>query len=223
MASPLPWSPSALAQFRNCPKQYHEVRVVKSVKDVPGEQQLWGLKVHKCFEDRQSVGTPLPPELETHETYMKKLAAWEGVSLTEQKVGLDKRGQPCNFFDRDVWMRQVIDFKNIDGETARIVDYKTGKVHDKFEQLALNALHTFALHPVQIVDARYYWTTTYSETRRVWDRKQIKELWAQFIPDLRQYAEAFKTDTWQPRPSGLCNGWCPVKTCEHWKPKRTGR
>ena len=35
-----------------------------------------------------------------------------------------------------------------------------------------------------------------------------------------QYAQAFKTDTWQPRPSGLCNGWCPVKTCEFWQPKR---
>ena len=50
--------------------------------------------------------------------------------------------------------------------------------------------------------------------------KFIKGIWKKFIPDLRQYAEAFKTDTWQPRQSGLCNGWCPVKECEFWKQKR---
>jgi hypothetical protein len=41
------------------------------------------------------------------------------------------------------------------------------------------------------------------------------------VPDLKQYATAFKTDVWQPRQSGLCNGWCPVTECEFWKPKRT--
>jgi hypothetical protein len=45
-------------------------------------------------------------------------------------------------------------------------------------------------------------------------------LWSKFVPDLRQYMEAFKTETWQARPSGLCNGWCPVTECEHWKPKK---
>lgn len=217
---PLPWSPSGLAQFVNCPRQYHEVRVVKTVVDVPGEAAQWGTTVHKHFEDRQAVGKPLPETLSHHEAYMSKLASWEGVSFTEQKVGLDRKAMPCSFFDREVWMRQVIDFKNIDGDTARIVDYKTGKPHDKFDQLMLNAIHTFAMHPVDIVDARYYWTSTYSETRKVWSRSEIPMMWAKFIPNLKQYREAFATNVWQPRPSGLCNGWCPVKGCEHWKPKR---
>ena len=57
-------------------------------------------------------------------------------------------------------------------------------------------------------------------TKKVWGRAEIEALWNLFIGDLRQYAEAFKGDVWQPRPSGLCNGWCPVKTCAHWKPRR---
>ena len=51
-------------------------------------------------------------------------------------------------------------------------------------------------------------------------RDQIDQLWAPFIGDLKQYMQAFREDIWQPRQSGLCNGWCPVTDCEFWKPKR---
>jgi len=53
MPTPLPWSPSALDDFVNCPKSYHEKRVLKSVKDVQGEEAIWGVRVHKAFELRQ--------------------------------------------------------------------------------------------------------------------------------------------------------------------------
>jgi hypothetical protein len=40
------------------------------------------------------------------------------------------------------------------------------------------------------------------------------------MPDIKQYQQAFVQDVWQARQSGLCHGWCPVTTCEYWKPKR---
>jgi hypothetical protein len=219
---PLPWSYTALEDFVNCPRSYYEKRVTKSVKEPESEQMIWGTRVHKHFEDRQKDGTPLPPELEEHEAFMERLEAMPGEHVTERKIALDKAGKPCGFFDENVWFRGVIDYTKRHNDLAQIIDYKTGKQHSKFQQLKLFALHTFAEFPdVRIVEVKFYWTKTQTLTGERYARDQIPQLWSTFVPNLKQYAQAFKEDIWQPRPSGLCNGWCPVKDCEFWKPKRS--
>lgn len=218
---PLPWSYTALEDFVNCPKSYHAKRVIKTVKEDKSEQMIWGEKVHKAFELRQQDGTPLPQDLKMHEPFMQRLKAMPGLGWAEQKVGFDRKAEPCEFFAKDVWWRGIIDWKKVHREYAVIVDYKTGKVHSKFQQLKMFALHTFAEHPdVEAVDVMFYWTQVGTTTSAKYSRAQVPELWKEFVPNLKQYAQAFKEDIWQPRPSGLCNGWCPVKDCEHWKPKR---
>lgn len=220
MAKPIPWSYTGLDQFKNCPRQFYEVRVAKTVKDEPGEAQIWGTRVHEAFEARLAHRTPLPPELAEHEDFLKRLEDKPGIPHTELKIAFNAKAKPCNFFDRDVWYRGVIDLLKVSGDSAFLVDYKTGKPHDKWEQLYLFAIHTFAMFPVNLVNAQFYWTKTGTVTKKVIGRDEVPKLWGVFLPDLRQYAQAFKDDTWQPRPSGLCAGWCPVTTCEHWKPKR---
>lgn len=218
------WSFSALADFKNCPRAYYEKRVIKSVREEESPQMAEGNRVHKAFEDRQKDGLVLPPDLEVHEPYMRKLEDRPGETFTERRVALNTRLKPCTFFAKDVWERGIIDYTKVHEKRALIVDYKTGKPHTKPEQLALFALHVFYEHPeVQLADVRYYWTKTQSETRKVYGRSEIPEMWQMFTPDLKQYVEAFKTDTWQCRPSGLCYGWCPVTHCEHWKPKQRRR
>lgn len=218
---PLPWSYTALEDFVNCPKSYHAKRVAKTVKEEKSEQMIWGEKVHKAFEMRQLEGEKLPIDLHQHEPFMQRLKQMPGLKWTERKIALNRKAEPCEFFDKDVWFRGIIDYMKINDQFAVIVDYKTGKVHSKFQQLKLFALHTFADHPsVEAVDVMFYWTQTGTTTGAKYKREQIPELWKEFVPNLKQYAQAFKEDIWQPRPSGLCNGWCPVKDCEHWKPKR---
>lgn len=213
---PLPWSHSSLDTFKTCPRQYHAKYVIKSVKEEPSDAIIWGNKVHKAFEDRLAVNTPLPDSLQDHEPFMQQLEAMPGILNTEQKIALDVSMQPCNFFDTGVWFRGVIDCIIVDETAATVVDYKTGKQHSKFEQLTLFALHTFSLYPnVDRVEACYYWTQTKETTARVFWRRDRKQLWKQFVPDLTQYAEAFEADIWQPRQSGLCRAWCPVLECEH--------
>lgn len=218
---PLPWSYTALEDFVNCPRSYYEKRVVKSVKEDKTEAIIWGEVVHKHFENRQAEGTPLPSELAEHETFMQRLQDMPGESSTERKIALNQKGQPCGFFDKDVWYRGVIDYSKIHNDLAVLIDYKTGKPHSKFQQLKLFALHTFAERPeVNMIECRFYWTKTQTCTSEMYFRRQIEDLWKTFVPNLKQYAQAFREDIWQPRPSGLCNGWCPVKDCEFWKPRR---
>ena len=224
--TPIPWSYTSLKQFVDCPRQFHEMRVLKTVVQQDTPDLLWGKQVHSAFEDRQAVRTPLPNTLKAHEPFMAKLDARPGTTFTEQKIALDKTARAvAQFFSPHVWFRGVIDFKKIDMDTesALIVDYKTGKPHQKFDQLALFAIHTFVAHPVNVVDVQFYWTKTQTIDRKIWARHEVPALWAKFVPDLKQYAEAFKTNTWQPRQSGLCNGWCPVKECEFWRPGRPPR
>ncbi len=222
MPKPIPWSYTSLDDFVNCPRAYYEKRVAKSVVEAKSPQMEWGEIVHKHFENRQKDGTALPPELARHERYMAELAALPGQGFTEERIALSKTLTPCGFFDRSVWFRGVIDYRKVNRQHATLVDYKTGKVHQKYKQLKLFALHTFIdLPDVHTIDAKYYWTTTQQATGERYTREMIPFLWSQFTPDLRQYVEAFRTDTWQPRPSGLCHGWCPVTSCEHWRPKKS--
>lgn len=222
MPKPLPWSHTSLDEFVNCPKKFAEKRVYKTVKEPTSPEMEWGEIVHKHFENRQKLGTLLPADLAMHERHMLELETLPGVAQTEQKIALSRHLTACGFFDRDVWFRGVIDYRKINGCHALIEDYKTGKVHQKYKQLKLFALHTFHdLPDIHTIDVKYYWTQTQQALGERYTREMIPFLWSQFTPDLRQYVEAFRTDTWQPRPSGLCHGWCPVTSCQHWRPKRS--
>ena len=222
MTTPLPWSHTSLDDFVNCPRAFYEKRVIKSVKEEESEQLIWGNKVHKAFELRVRDATPLPDILVDHEPFLHSLTTKLGDYYTEQKIALNRKGQPCGFFDSDVWFRGVIDYHAVFNSVAEVVDYKTGKPHRKFKQLKLFALWIFAAYPeVQAVNVAFYWTGTREITSEMLPRRDIDKLWGEFLPDLKQYRQAFKENIWQPRQSGLCNGWCPVTGCEFWKPKRS--
>lgn len=221
---PLPWSPSSLSDFVSCPRSYYEKRIAKSVPQIETPEMSYGTHVHKCFEDRQRDGKPLPADLEPHEEFLLRMATMPGELFAEQKVALNRSLQPCDFFAPDAWMRCVIDYLHVRDDKAVIVDYKTGKPHNKFDQLQQNALWVWAKYPgIDRVEVMYYWTKTSTTTEETYTRADIPRLWSRFTPDLKQYSQAFKTDTWQPRKSGLCNGWCPVTTCEFWQPRRAFR
>lgn len=222
MTRPLPWSFSSLDDFMNCPRAYYEKRIAKSVQSDVHEALIWGERVHKAFELRQAEQKPLPEELQEHEEFMQKLEALGGTAYTERKIALDLQQQPCSFFDENVWFRGVIDYANVGETTAYLVDYKTGKPHNKFKQLVLFALYTFIDTPsVDEIQVDFYWTKTRTTTGKTFYRRDIPTLWNLFVPDLQKYVTAFKTDEWEPKQSGLCRGWCPVVTCEYWKPRKT--
>lgn len=225
---PLPFTYSGLETFVNCPKQFYHKYVLKDVKDEPGAAQIYGTDVHAHFENymNASGAYELPGHIIKHKVKLDSLLEKDGIFWCEEKVALGKDLQPCRYDDPDRLWRGNIDFRLVDRveRSATLVDYKTGKQRIKWPQLAIYAIHTFAQFPkVEIINAQFYWTQLEPDvatTKKVWGRAEVGDLWKLFLGDLRQYKEAFKTETWQERPSGLCYGWCPVKSCQHWKPKR---
>ena len=225
MARPAPFSFSSLDTFNNCPKQYYHKYVLRDVKEERSIQMIEGEDVHKVFENyiNDPAANPLPEHLIHHQPKLDAMLARDGIFWCEERVGLDKRLQPCRWDDPDILWRGIIDYRLVHrtDNSAMLVDYKTGKPHQKWVQLGMFAIHTFAAFPkVNLINAQFYWTKTMETTKKVWSRADIESIWALFTGDLRQYRDAWKNDIWQERPSGLCRGWCPVKTCQHWQPKR---
>jgi hypothetical protein len=213
-----------------CPKAYYEKRITKSVVEETSPEMAYGTWVHKQFEYRQGPKKVLlPEELFMHEPFMQRLEAvgapGDGPAniQTERKVALDRKMRPCGFFDDSVWWSGVIDFTRISRPEylmrAKVVDFKTGRQKPDFRQLKLFALYLFA-EGADVVDTMFYWTKTLTTTREVYSKDQAPELWKEIIPDLKRYVEAFKTENFPPKPSGLCYGWCPCTSCEYWRPKK---
>ena len=143
------WSYSSISLFQQCPRKYHRLRVVKDIVEPVQEHLLYGSAVHKAAEEYVRDGTPIPEKYAFIQEYLDPLKAMPGEKLCEYEMGLTKDMQPCGFRDKGVWFRGIADLLVINGDKARIVDYKTSKSSryaDK-KQLELLSLLTFKHFP----------------------------------------------------------------------------
>jgi hypothetical protein len=215
------WSYSSLKEYVNCPRQYNEVKVLKNFTKRVTYEMTFGTQVHKYCEDYVGEGKPLPKDYEHFKPVLDELLAIPGERYPEHKMALDTEGKPCRYSDPDRWVRGIVDLLIVDNEDGYIVDYKTGsnKYPDP-KQLKLMALMAFAhFRQLERIKAGLLFITRNSFVDESYTRDQIEELWGHFHPDLLRLESSLKTNVWNPNPTPLC-GWCPVKSCEHYKEKR---
>jgi hypothetical protein len=220
MSKPIPWSYSSLSKFSTCPHQFYETRVLGNFQDEPGEAALWGTYVHKQIENAVEHGTAMP---ENTKKYAPQVWAAIGGNLkqvhAEVKLAIDTKFNPVEW-SSGRWCGSISDILKEEDDVAYVIDWKLGKIKIT-HQLKLNVLMVFHNKPhINTVHTSFEWLQFGQRTREVFTRDQVPQLWDVFMNDLKQYAQAFRTDTWQKRPSGLCQGWCPVTTCPNWRPKR---
>jgi hypothetical protein len=212
------WSFTSLQQFRNCPRQYHEVRVLKNFKEEEGEHLIWGNRVHAAFAQAlEPQATPLPTGMEMWQPIVEQFRALKGQCRVENMLAVDKDFRPSGWRDwSNTWCRGIVDAMWLrDDGVAVAVDWKTGKRKPNSDQLALFALLIFAHHPeVRVVRSMFVWLKTAQKDREDFTRERIPELWQLFMTDLQRLDNCMTTDTWVPRTSGLCN-FCPVSTCAY--------
>jgi hypothetical protein len=209
------WTYSQLDKFETCPRQFFHVRVAKDVVEPPTEATMWGEKVHSAFEDRIKDNTPLPEGMTQWEPFAAKLERLPGVKYTEQKMAVGKDFQPTDWSSG--WTRGIADLLVVSGSSAVVMDYKTGK-RKLTEQLMLYAGYTFAYYPeVSTVTTGFVWLRDKKIDKETYKREDVPMIWNTFLPRVRKLELAYEKNAWPCRPSGLCNGWCPVKTCEFYK------
>lgn len=211
------WSYSSLSLFQQCPKKYYNLRVIKSVKAPPSRQMLYGLEVHRAAEHYVRDGAALPSYLEYIKPVLDSLKRKEGEKLCEYRLGLTEQLEPCGFSAKEVWWRGIADLVIINGEEAKILDYKTGKdTYADTKQLELLSLAIFKHFPaILIVKSGLLFLTNSNFITADFSREQEDELWEYWKYETDRLKEAYATDVWNPQINFTCKGWCPVFNCVH--------
>jgi hypothetical protein len=225
---PFSWSYSKLKNYEVCPKRTWHIDHKKDVKEEEGESLLWGNQVHKALADRISKGVALPKGMEKWEAWALKMIAGAGNPnvklLVEQQLAINADFGATAWFPSDAdkagtgdpWYRGIGDVIKIVGPVALIIDWKTGKIIEDSQQLALMAACLFAHHPeVQKVRSEFIWLKENAETRADFDRADMPKMWAHLWPRIEALKNAVETTTFPAKPGGLCKRYCPVKACPH--------
>jgi predicted RecB family nuclease len=212
------WSYSSLGLFQQCPKKYYHLRVIKDIKEPESEAMMFGTEVHKAAEEYIANGVPIPEKYKFIEPVLKVLENIKGEKLAEYRMGLTKDLEACEFFAPDVWFRGVADLLIIDGDSAHVVDYKTGKSsqYADTKQLELMALAIFKHFPeVERVKAGLAFVVCEDFVKAKYDKKDEQLFWSRWLLETDRLAESFKNDVWNAKPNFTCRKFCSVLTCEH--------
>jgi hypothetical protein len=210
------WSYSGLKDFTNCPRAYNEVKVLRNYAKPTTDKMLYGTAVHEAFESYGRDGVPLPEFYKRYQSQIDALMEIPGDQYFEYKMALDETKKPCDFDAPEYWVRGICDLLVVDGDTAYIIDYKTGNPkYADTRQLKLMAVMVFAQFPdVKKINAALLFVGKRGFFPEEYDISELDNLWAVFAADLFKLKNAFATGHWPAISSGLC-GYCPVKTCEH--------
>lgn len=220
------WSYSAIKTFDQCPKKYYHLKVAKDFKDEGNEASVYGNDAHEAAEHYIKHGTPIPDEYAIMRPVVEVLARVPGEKHAELKLGV-KRGPdgtflPCDFFDPDVWYRGIIDLLIVNGYTAHMVDYKTGKSarYADTKQLDMMAAATFVHFPgVTRVKSALAFVVSNEFIKKTHVRTELSTYIHTFRNELDALEGAIDSGVWNPKSGPLC-GWCPVTNCSHWRERR---
>jgi hypothetical protein len=216
---PFSWSYSKLKNYRTCPKRHYHVDLAKDFKEDESEHLIWGNKVHKSLADSIGKGSKLPEEMLGYAQWVERIAALRDMGFTvkvEQKLAMTEDFKPASFFSNDAWFRGVADVLAVRDPIAVSFDWKTGRIVEDIEQLALSASLVFAHYPkVDQLGATYIWLADDAETVETYTRDGMLPTWNAVLPQVKLMRDAAKDMNYPPKPSGLCKRYCPVTSCPH--------
>lgn len=210
------WSFSVLDMFENCRKKYYHLKVAKDYKDSDSQASQDGKFVHDALFKRVCEGVPLPVPLRYMEAMAARFADTPGEKHGEMKLALNDKFEPRGFFAKDVWVRSVIDLLIVRDGHAVLVDWKTGKKKERFDQLRLSAAVLSRFMPeIEAFKLVFVWLKDNDVSVQDMQRHDMKKVWLDFMPRAAEIDKAILTTTFPATPTPLC-GWCPVTGCPHW-------
>lgn len=209
------WSYSSLTAYETCPHRYYLTKVAKTIKEPASEEMKDGLAVHKALELRVKDKTPLPEKYSQYESICSRIESTPGEVQTEKQLAINDKFEPTGWFDKDVWCRAVLDVNIVDGRSAAVLDYKTGKIKPNSHQLMLSAAFLFHVREqIEKVVTGFLWLAHGKVTKETYRKEELPSIWREFLPRVQRLENAYEKDRWEKKPSGLCKGWCPCSSCE---------
>lgn len=210
------WSFSHIKSFETCPRKYDEEMVSKNYPFVESAASKYGNEVHKALELYVKDGKKLDGNMRQFKKVADKLLSFNGEKIAERKQALNFDREPTSYFAKDVWVRGISDLTIINGNKAKVFDYKTGSAkYPDTDQLELMALITFAYHPeVEHVRSALLFLHHSKLVPAEFHRDDIDKLWDKWDKKYKKLKAARVNKNFPPNPNGLCRKWCPVKHCE---------
>lgn len=216
------WSPSAISDFQTCPLQYAHKRFYVTLPHVETEAMRQGTIEHKHLENRLKDKTPLP---EGYTRGEKKCRSFEALAtkgdlIAERELAISEDLQFVDWFDKKAWGRCKIDVTVVAPPRIIIGDWKTGKVKEDLIQLKINTCFLALEYPdIEEFAARYIWLkfneVTPKDGSGDFTRDDIPRLWDEILGTAHRMEQAWTSENFPARSSGLCKDWCNVTSCTH--------
>jgi hypothetical protein len=215
---PFTWSYTAVKNFETCPKQYYHRSVAKDVKEPESEALSFGKALHDHFAKRLGPKkTPMPFGFGAYEKWATKVEEMaDGAPImTELEIAVTRDFKPTAWLAKDVWFRAKLDVLIDFGDSAVVLDWKTGKIDTDAPQLGLFAAAAFVERPtLKSVMTGYVFLKEDHVADAVHTPESQVEFWNGMLPRVKALENAWSTSSWPASPSGLCR-WCPVSHCPH--------
>jgi hypothetical protein len=214
------WSYSSINTFKQCPKKYYHLKILKDVKDVGNSATFYGNAVHKAAEKYIKQGEPIPTKFDYIKKPLEALNRIKGQKLCELRMAIAKKGNtysPTRYHSADAWWRGIADLVIVNDEKAYIVDYKTGKntAYADTKQLDMLAGATFVCYPyVKVIKSALAYVVSNDFIKKQHTVDMYKSYLSVFDEALEQLAVAKEKNVWNAIDGPLC-AYCPVTSCEH--------
>ena len=211
------WSYSVLSMFEQCRKKYYHIKVAKDTKDANSSFSSEGKEIHDAMFKRVLKGVPLPLPIRHFEKWAAAFERRKGEKHGEMKLCLNNKFEPVAWFANDAWVRAIVDLLIVDGTTATIVDWKTGKVRIDWTQLKLTAAILSRLMPeIEEFNLVFVWLNAGKLSNERITKSEAKRVWLDMLPRVKELEVAKKTTDFPATESGLCR-YCPVSQCPHYE------
>lgn len=212
------WSYSALDMYQQCPRKYHEIRVLKKYPKQQTDALMYGNDCHEAAEKYLNNSDPLPDKFKYIQSYLDVLAKIPGTRYCEYKMGLTKDLQPCGIFDKEGWWMGIADLVVIQGDIAYVVDYKTGKSsrYADYDQLEIMALALFKHFPqIKIIKAALLFIVAKDFKDETYKTDEAPQTWLKWFKKIQRLEDSYEQNTWNAIPNFTCRNYCPCTGCEH--------
>ncbi len=207
---------SVLDMFESCAKKYYHLKILKDVKDSDSQASRDGKFIHDALYKRVCDNKPLPVPLRYMDAMAQRFVDTPGEKYGEMRLALNDTFEPRDFFAKDVWVRAVVDLLIVRDGHAIIVDWKTGKRKDRFDQLKLSAAILSRFMPeIESFKIVFVWLKNNEISSEDMLKQDMRQVWLDVMPRAEKINEAKATTTFPANPTPLC-GWCPVEACPHW-------
>ncbi len=200
-------SPSAISGFEQCPRQWHETKILKKYPFEVTEQISYGKEVHANLEAYTKYKTPLPEHLEYIAPVIDKCRD-DYILAAELKLAINANWEPVDYWDKTAMLRGVIDFVAVSKKEALIVDWKTGKKKDDPFQLYVYGAMLYKILGVSHVAAGYAWLKTKERQTYLITRDNFEILKADIEGRIQRMKDVYEKQEFEARTSILCC-WCP--------------